>query len=205
MSTHVDTRTDRRRTVLIAAAAVTAGLVGSAALIWHASYSAFSAQTSSPSNNWSTGTVKLAGDNAGAAAFTATNLKPGAKDEKCLTVTSSGSLDSVVKLYTKNGATTKGLANAISLTITQGDGGSFAGGCTDFKAQATDATVFSGTLADLESQASSYATGLRTWSPTGGDASSRTFKIAFEINPNISNDSQGGTANVDFVWESQNS
>ena len=62
--------TNRRRNArLLTAGAIVAGLAGSAAVVWHASYSAFSAQTTSPSSNWSAGTVSLSDDDSNTALF----------------------------------------------------------------------------------------------------------------------------------------
>ena len=65
-----------RRAAFLAVVPLT--LLGSGALVWHASYSAFSATTTNPSNSWTTGTVTITNDQTGAAAFTITNIKPDA-------------------------------------------------------------------------------------------------------------------------------
>jgi len=202
MTMHLAADAERRRShrILPAVVAVLLGLVVSAGLIWHASYSAFSSQVSSPSNNWATGTVKLTGDNAGAALFSAANLKPGSTGTKCITVTSTGSLTSVVKLYTTHGVTTNALAKGIDLTITQADGTLPTGGCS----AVTGTQIFTGTLDSLEASNTSYSTGLAPWTANGGDSSSKTYQITYTVDGNISNDAQGGTAAVDFVWEAQN-
>jgi hypothetical protein len=82
------------RKQLIAGAAVPLAVVASGAMVWQSSYSAFSATTASPTNNWSAGTVALSDDDSNTAMFTASNLKPGATGVKCIAVTSTGSLAS---------------------------------------------------------------------------------------------------------------
>src|SRR3712207_3286005 len=116
-------------------AVVPLALVASGLVVSQASYSAYSDSTSNPTSNWTSGTVALSDDDSSTALFTATNLKPGSTGEKCIVVTSTGSLPSAVKLYGTGSATTKGLASQLNLTITQGTGGSF-GSCTGFSAQA---------------------------------------------------------------------
>jgi hypothetical protein len=193
-----------RHTRLFAVATVAAGLVGSAALVWQASYSAFSSTASNPTNNWSAGTVALADDDSNTAMFTAANLKPGSTGTKCIAVTSTGSLASTVKLYGTNPATTNGLSASLNLTITQGTGGGF-GSCTGFTPLGTGASVYTGTLAGFGSSATNFATGLGTWAPTGSGSETRVFQLSYTLDPATPNSAQGGTASIGFTWEAQNS
>ena len=87
-------------------AVVPAALLVSGVAVSQASYSAFSAKVESSTSNWAAGTVALdsgannaSGTNAATAMFTAANMKPGSTGSKCITVTSSGTLASTVKLY----------------------------------------------------------------------------------------------------------
>jgi len=208
MNTTATTPNDRRRTVLIGAAAVTVGLIGSAALIWHSSYSAFSAQASTPQNNWATGTVQLSSDNAAKAAFDATNLTPGASGEKCITVTSTGSLASKVKLYATDVQDAAGLGEHIHLTVTQGSLASpqANGACDGFSADSTG-QLFDGTLTGSTTGLphAGYASGLTTWSPAGDSSSTKTFKITYAVDSDLANTFQNTSAKATFVWEAQNS
>jgi hypothetical protein len=184
--------------------AVALGMAASAGLVWHASYSAFSATTSNPTSNWAVGSVALSDDDSNTAMFTATGLKPGSTGTKCISVTSSGSLASAVKLYGTSPSTTNGLASQINLTITQGTGGSF-GSCTGFTPLASGSSVFTGTLAAFGTTATGYANGLGNWAPTGTASESRTFQFTYTIDPAAPNSTQGGTASIGFTWEAQNS
>ncbi len=184
--------------------ALATGLVASGAMVWGASYSAFSATTSNPTNNWSAGTVALTDDDTNTAMFNATNLTPGATDSKCIAVTSTGSVASAVKLYATNPATSKDLASSLNLTITQGTGGKF-GSCTGFTALGTGAPVYTGTLASLGTSATNYSTGLGTWAPTGTASETRVYKVTYTLDANTPNSAQGGTASVGLTWEAQNS
>src|SRR4051794_9534286 len=100
---------------LVAGAAVPLAVMVSGGLVWQSSYSAFSATTASPTNNWTAGSVALADDDSNSAMFNAGNLKPGSTGSKCIVVTSSGSLASTVKLYGTSHTTTKSLSDYLNL------------------------------------------------------------------------------------------
>jgi hypothetical protein len=185
-------------------AVVPLALVASGVVVSQASYSAYSASTSNPTSNWTSGSVALSDDDSSTALFTATNLKPGSTGEKCIAVTSSGSLASAVKLYGTGAATTKALASSINLSVTQGTGGSF-GSCTGFTALASGSSVYSGTVAGFGSSATSYATGVGTWAPTGTASETRTYKVVYTLSDTAPDTTQGGTASLGFTWEAQNS
>ncbi|MET0590451.1 MAG: hypothetical protein ABWZ77_04680 [Naasia sp.] len=199
------TATAARRTAVIAKwVAVPAALLLSGAIIANASYSAFSATTSNSADNWAAGTVALTDDDSSAALFTASNLKPGSTGTKCIVVSSTGSLPSLVKLYGTGAATTNALSSSINLTVTQGTGGSF-GSCTGFTALSSGASVFSGTLAGFGSSATGYANGLGNWAPTGAATETRTYQFTYTVDSAAPNTTQGGTASIGFTWETQNS
>lgn len=198
------THTRRRNARLLTAGAVVAGLAASAAIVWHSSYSAFSAQTTNPSSNWKAGTVALSDDDSNTAMFNATGLKPGSSDTKCIAVTSTGSLASAVKLYGTNPSTTNGLAASINLSITQGTGGGF-GSCTGFTKLGADGTVYTGTLDAFGKAATNYATGVGSWAPTGSESQTRVYQITYTLDSAAPNSVQGGTASIGLTWEAQNS
>ena len=187
-----------------APAAILAGLVVSAGVVWQASYSAFSATAANPTSNWASGTVALTDDDTNTAMFTASNLKPGATGTKCIAVTSAGSLPSTVKLYGTGAATTNALSSSINLTVTQGTGGGY-GSCTGFTPLATGSSLFSGTLAGFASASTAFANGLGTWAPTGSGSETRTYQLTYTLDSAAPNTAQGGTAALGFTWEAQNS
>lgn len=189
------------RQQLVAGAAIPAALLASGAMVWQSSYSAFSATTSNPTNNWTAGTVALADDDNNTAMFTAANLKPGSTSSKCIAVTSTGSLPATVKLYGTSYSTTNNLAGNLNVQIDEGTGGSFAS-CAGF---AATSTLFNGTLSSFGTTKTSFATGVSTWAPTGSASESRTYKVTYTLNANTPDTAQGGTAAMGFTWESQNS
>ena len=197
-------RPRRKGAPLLGVGAVVAGALTSGALVWHASYSAFSASTANPTNNWSAGTVALSDDDSNTAMFTASNLKPGSTGTKCIAVTSSGSLASAVKLYGTGAASTNALSSSINLTVTQGSGGGF-GSCTGYTPLASGSSVYSGTLAAFASTATGYSSGLGSWAPTGTASETRVYQFTYTLDSAAPNSVQGGTAALGFTWEAQNS
>src|SRR5215467_7674953 len=63
-------------------------------------FSAFSSQTDNPGNVVTAGSVVLADNDAGSAAYALTNAKPGASQASCIKVTYTGTLDASVHIYT---------------------------------------------------------------------------------------------------------
>jgi hypothetical protein len=183
-------------------AAVPVAVIASGAIISTASYSAFSATTSNPTSNWSTGTVQLTDDDSDVALFSASNLMPGDAGTRCITVTSTGSLPSAVRLYGTAATTTNSLSSYLDLTIRQGSGASNAS-CDGFTPASQGAQVFSGTLADFASQRTGYATGAPTWSPTGTATESRSFEFSYTLGQSTPNTGQDSRAAIAFTWEAQ--
>jgi hypothetical protein len=197
-------RVTPRAARLAAWIAIPAALVASGAVVSTASYSAFSATTVNPTNNWTAGSVALSDDDNNTALFTANNLKPGSTGANCITVTSTGSLPSTVKLYGTNASTTKDLAANVNLTVEQGTGGGF-GSCSGFTPTATGGTLYSGTVAGFGAASTNYATGVGTWAPTGTASESRVYRVTYTVSSTAPNTVQGGTAALGFTWEAQNS
>jgi hypothetical protein len=186
---------------LVAGAVVPLAVLASGGLVWQSSYSAFSATTASPTNNWTAGTVALADDDANTALFStgANNLKPGATGNKCIVVTSSGSLASTVKVYATSYTTTKALGDNLNIKLEEGTGGSFAN-CTGFTGAST---IFDGTAASFGAK-TDFASGVGTWAPAAGTVT-KTYKVTYTLSTTTPDTAQGGTAALGFTWESQNS
>ncbi|MBF4614199.1 hypothetical protein [Curtobacterium sp. VKM Ac-1376] len=197
-------RVTPRAARLAAWIAIPAALVASGVVVSTASYSAFSATTVNPTDNWTAGSVALTDDDNNTALFTANNLKPGSTGANCITVTSTGSLPSTVKLYGTNAATSKDLAANINLTVEQGTGGGF-GSCTGFTPATTSGSLYSGTLAGFGSSSTNFATGVGTWAPTGTASESRVYRLTYTVSSTTPNTVQGGTASMGLTWEAQNS
>lgn len=194
-----------RRTVGVLT--VPAAVLLASGMVWQASQAAFSDTTRNSGDSWATGTVVLADDDAGSARFQATNLRPGATETRCITVTSSASLAGQVRLFAINAVTSpSGLEQHILMTVDEGTGGSF-GSCTGFTAAATDVTATS--LATIASTHTDFATGLGTWSPTGTPPESRTYRFTWAFDTTGMTQTQvdalqGAHTGIDFEWEIQN-
>jgi hypothetical protein len=205
-SAHRALRRPSVRAARIAAfAAIPAAVILSGALIAGGSYSAFSATTQNPTNNWTTGTVALTDDDSNSAMFTATGLKPGSTGTNCITVTSTGTLASAVKLYATSTATGT-LAPYITLKVEQGtssgaNGTSF-GSCSNFTSQST---LYTGLASTFSTTYTGYSNGLATWSPTGSGSEYKAFRFTYTVDPTLTNTYQGATAGLGFTWEAQNS
>ena len=179
-------------------------LLVSAGIVGQASYAGFTADTSNAGNSLGVGTVTLSDNDNGTALFALTNLRPGSTGSRCIVVTSSGTLPSGVKLYATNPGTTRALSTYVDWTVNQGSGTTTFGSCTGFTPLASGSSLFTGTLASFTGSASSYATGLGSWSPTGTGSESRTYQFGYTISSPIPDTAQGGTASFTLVWESQN-
>jgi hypothetical protein len=187
-----------RRTLLVLAIPV--GLLISGLLVWQASNAAFSDTTTNPGNSWAAGEVIITSDR-GSAMFEAHDLAPGAADQQCVRVTYEGTLDADVALYAAYVNANSGLAPYLDLTVEQGTGS--AADCSDFAPGAGLANA-SGTLAGFVTGNTSFADGLGGWSPAGGTNATRTYRFAYELPADTTNDAQGETAEVTVTWEAQN-
>jgi hypothetical protein len=185
----------------IIGASIPAALLASAAMVYGASYSAFSSTTSNPTNNWAAGTVQLADDDSSVAMFNASGLKPGSTGSKCIAVTSTGSLASTVKLYGSSYSTTNGLASNLNLTVEEGTGATF-GSCASF---VSSSTIYSGTLANFGTTKTSFATGVGSWAPTGSGSDTKAYRFVYTLSASTPDTAQGGSAALGFTWEAQNS
>jgi hypothetical protein len=188
-------------------AALPVAVLASGLIISIGSYSAFKSTTSNPGSAWNAGAVVLADDDSDTALFQVGQIAPGFTGTNCISVSSTGTVPAEVRLYATNGATTKALSSYLDLTITQGTGGGF-GSCAGFSALGSGSSVYAGTLAAFISGHADYANGVlqgaNAWQVTGSNPpDNRTYKITWTVNASTPNTVQGGTAGLDFTWESQ--
>lgn len=164
------------------------------------SYSSFNSVTSGPGSSWSTGNVALTND-AGTAAFTTTGLKPGSTGQRCIIVTSNGTVAANVRLYGTAPSATNALSDALQLTITPGTGGGGLGSCTGFNA--SGATPWTGSLTAFDGL-TGYSNGVLQWTTSGTAGQTQAYKIAWALPSTADNTVQNLTAGVTFTWEAQN-
>ena len=175
-------------------------LLASSAVVWKASYAAFSATTSNGVNNWKAGQVTLTDDDLGSAMFNANNLKPGSTGTKCIVVTSNSTLAGNVKLYGTGFGTTNGLASSLDLVIDEGTGGTF-NNCLGFVPTVND---FTGTMAGFSATHTNFASGAGAFAVAGTPPESKTYRVTWTLNAAAPSSVQNGTANGTFTWEIQN-
>lgn len=173
-----------RRGTWAVALAVPVGLLASGALVWQASYAAFTATTENTANSWSTGTVVLADNDGGTALWTSAGLlEHGSTATRCITVSYTGDLAATIDFSATSSGT---LAPDLDVTIQTGSG--TAADCSDF----TGATaLYTGTLAALPAG----LTPLPDWTVAG--AATRTYRIAWTV---ATTAAQGETATAAFTW-----
>ena len=113
-------------------------------------------------------------------------------------MTYSGNVNSAVRLYIS--ASSGSLADYLDVTISEGTGGTFAGGCGGFS---STSTLYSGTLAAMAGARSTYASGLSSWAPdTAVPATlTKTYRLDYSLPSGTTNVAQGTTASATFTWE----
>jgi hypothetical protein len=175
-------------------------------LVWQGSNAAFTAQTANNGNNWNAGSVTLTND-AGGAMFGVANVTPGASGSKCIVVSATSTVPGVVKTYVSavTTGTIPGLDGAITVSIQQGTGGTFAD-CTGFTLAATQAAQ---PLATLFANHAAYGTGLLPWT-TGTGTATKTYKFTWLFDTSGLSQSavdalQGASVTANFQWELQSS
>ena len=195
-------------------AAVPAALVASALIVWQASYAAFSATTDSPNNQWSSGSLALTNDTAGAFATTGTfmfnpgSVLPGDTGSWCVNVKNAGTVASTstdpIKFYAPlpAGLASNVLAQNLTLSVVESSTavtGGAAGSCSGYTA---GITVYSGLLSAVPN---SFATGA---APAGAgvlaSGATRGYRLTWTMPSTTTNAAAGLTlTGVDFAWTMQ--
>ncbi|HET9059800.1 MAG TPA: hypothetical protein VFN61_07750 [Acidimicrobiales bacterium] len=207
------------RATLIGALLASTG--GSAALVWHASYSAFSSTVSTGSNSWSTGSVVITADQSGTVLFNLSALKPdptltalsppstGALSatsggSACVKVTYTGSLAAKVELYASVTEGSTPLGTGLLTTVDTGTDSSTSTdlGCSTFTSSAYIYGASGTTTSFLSGLPSTYATGDGNWSATTN--TSQWYRISWLLPSNTSNAYQSASVTATFTWEADN-
>jgi hypothetical protein len=129
----------RKTTISVLVCAAIAAIAGMAL-----TFSAFTATTENGGNKFVAGDVVLSDNAAGAKMFDVSNIHPGGPgSSKCLTVSYTGSLDALVRLYATTTSTAgMDLSPYLDVKVTRGH---FTGATPDLQ----DCTGFSGETGDL--------------------------------------------------------
>jgi len=196
--------TNRTRAIIGFAAAPLAILLAGG-LVWQSSYAAFTATTRSAGNSWSTGSVALTDDDRGVAAFSATNLVPGATGTKCIVVTSTASVPGEVRSYVANLSTSGAtLGDRITFKLESGTGGTF-NDCTGFVPSGPVETATP--ITAVATARHDYATGGHAWTTAGIAAGeSHTYRGTWTFDTTGLTQAQvdalqGSSLSADLVWE----
>lgn len=197
-------RPSRRTTKVAAALTTPIAVLAAGALVYQASYAAFTGQTRNSGNEWSTGSISLTDDDQGSARFQVRNMLPGDTDSKCLTITANASVPSMVKGYAINPVTSvQGLESRIKMTVQSGTGGSFTD-CTGFVPIPGEPVVPPQPLATLFDN-NSFDKALGGWE-VGTGTHTRTYKMTWTFDTagmtqQQIDQLQGAKTGLDFQWE----
>lgn len=167
------------------------------AVTLRASNALFTATTTNDTNTFSTGSVALSDNDAGAALFTVSGLKPGSTGSACIRVTYSGTLPASVKLYGTGLTATNSLDQYITLVVDEGTNSTgSAGACGTWSGSTTVSTT------TLTAFPTTYGGGAGTWAPSG--AATKDYRFTYTMSAAAPNTVMNSTASVTFVWEAQN-
>src|SRR3954451_21319287 len=163
---------------------VVVGVTG--ALAAFGTFAAFSDTTTNNGNQFTAGTVTLTNNSTSAMFNNVTGGTPGAAaTDRCIKVVYTGSLASTLKLYTTD-SSTGALSQYVDVTITPGtnSGSPAFPDCTGFVADA-GGSIYTGTLAALQSRKTSYANGVTAPTPPG-----TVYKFSYSLNAAAPNSAQ---------------
>lgn len=196
----------RRTQKLLAAATTPIALVAAGAMIYQASYAAFTGQTRNSGNEWSTGSVNLTDDDNGQARFQVANMLPGATETKCVKVTANASVPSLVKGFTVNPVSSvQHLEDRIKVTIVSGNGGNFAD-CNGFAPDAlNNGVIVPDVPLSTLAQANTFEQGMGGWQvPVGIHEKTYKFTWRFDtagLTQGQIDQLQGAKTGIDMQWE----
>jgi hypothetical protein len=171
-----------RSTRIIRAAGIPVGVLLAGALVLQSSHAAFTASTTTPTSNWTTGTVALSDNDNNTALFTTTGMVPGSTGTKDIVVTYSGDVTAPVKFYATSTAGDLATSNLFTVTVSQGS-----------------TQIYTGTLAGM---ATTYTAGLGNWTPTA-TGQTQTYTIKYTLDANATNALMGKTGSAGFTWETR--
>ena len=179
------------------------GVVGTVASI--GTYSAFSATTVNPGDSFAAGTVVISDNDANAALYTITGAKPNDVVTRCIRVTYTGSLPSLVRLYTTTPINAFG--QYVTLSIDKGTmpvATAFPN-CTGFTPDAVP-NVFTGTLLSFGTGRTNFATGVAANPGVAAQwVTNDTLVYRFTLTMQDNNLAVGGSSGThSFTWEAQN-
>lgn len=188
-------------------------IVAAGAMVWQGSSAAFTANTNSESNNWSTGVIGLSDNDSQGATFAVTGLVPGASGSRCITVTATSSLNTDVPIRAsvtalQNGSdSTVDFSDRLMLKLEAGTfttPGATAGktDCSDFSKQRD--VMPRNALSTLASTAVSAPADAGT--AVRGSSTVIVYKVSYDFDTTTLNQTQqnalmGQSTGATLVWE----
>ena len=208
-------------------AALAVAMLGAGALVWNASYAAFSDTTTNPGNSWATGSVSITNDQSSSAVFSVTGVKPDSASSTlnppgtgaftassassggsaCIKVTYSGTTAANIKLYASvnNIGADGGLGQYLLFDV---DTGTDTAPGTDVSCATYTSVGYlhgsaSNTNVFVNSLPSTYGTGLAGWNGVTGPVS-KWYRFSWLLPANVASAAQSETVQVTLTWEAQN-
>lgn len=195
------------------ALAVPVGVVASGALVWNASYAAFTAQTDNSGNTWQSGQVSITDNDEGVAFWSLENegyLAPGDTGTKCITVTYAGNVQADI-VFDVSGTATNTFGEALDFKVDLLQGAPQEGITYDLANEISEDCIYSGS--GVISPTNLYNADL-TGLLANGDidpsfpaapGSTRTYQITWTVTEGseaeaLSDAQEDETANASFVW-----
>jgi len=170
-----------------------------AALTWGRSGATLSSQSGSTGNGWQAATVAVSDDDANAAAFTASGLRPGSVAVRCVTLTYTGDVAADVRLYATSGSYGGTLGPYVDLLVEEGTGGSFA----DCSAFTRLSVLHDGTLAAFAAAHTDFASGVGSGTPVSAGAQ-RAYRLTYVVREDAGAVGMASlTATLGFTWQAR--
>ena len=182
-----------------------------ASLAGFATWSAFSATSTNPTNQFAAGTVAISDNDAGSAMFNLSGMDPtDPAEQRCIVLTYTGSLASTVRLYGTTGGS--GLADYLNVKVTRGTicrrrasppapaspptpptiAASAPASCTTARSRASPTTTRRASSTPVAATPESWTTG-------------EVHAYRFEVTLTDDDAAQGLDATQSFTWEARNS
>lgn len=177
----------------------------------HGIFGAFSAQTVNSGNEFSSATLNLTSSNQAMAepVYAKQNAVPGDSgdtEHSCIEITYTGTVPAEVRLFGNTNEMGTGLADAVMLRVTEGDGG-VEDGCATFVAAGEAGDVYGGneggSLKSIREFHLSYPRGIElgTWNP----GESHVYRFQSWLDPEADPIAMQGrdAGSQSFVWEAR--
>jgi predicted ribosomally synthesized peptide with SipW-like signal peptide len=157
-------------------------------------WSAFTDTTENGVNTFQSGVLSITDNDGSSPLFTVTNMRATQTEERCIVVENAGSLPFDANTLTAVASADPGIDQALHINIQRGSGAVSTNDCAAFTPDPTNAVVFDGPIASLNSHA---------WAEPNVAVGARTsYKIVASMN-NAPDEAQGDSASFQLEWEAR--